>query len=99
MSEHHTTALIVELGLLIVLLERLHIHDLRQYLFLRIWVGIYQRNLVTESYFLWHFCLLFSFFFTNLDIIPVAVYPDAVALALDATSEAIFATLIITLVK
>lgn len=55
MSEHHTTALIVELGLLIVLFERLHIHDLRQYLFLRIWVGIYQRNLVAESYFLRHF--------------------------------------------
>ena len=79
MSEHHTTALIIELGLLIVLLERLHIHDLRQYLFLRIWVGIYQRNLVAESYFLRHFCLFLCLFFANLDIIPVAVDPNSVA--------------------
>lgn len=79
MSENHATALIVELGLLIVLLVRLHIHDLRQYLFLRIWVCIYQRYLVSESYFLRHACLFLCFFFTNFDIISVAVDPDAVA--------------------
>ena len=79
MSEHHTAALIIELGLLIVLLERFHIDDLRQYLFLRIWVGIYQRNLVAERYFLRHFCLFLCFFFANLDIISVAVDSDAVA--------------------